>query len=174
MLLLLMHALDETITQALFPSYASTLNPYFFLRNLFGLMVVAGVLLALYRRLTCRGMRTTTGSADYVALIILAVIIGSGFLLDSVQIFSEPVFDRMVVDYLGSDDPEEIEPLKAYWADQFGVAFADLEGTPDRDLFDQGREIHEGSCASCHSRPVWAFVSYPLSAALPRCPMSGP
>ena len=42
MLLLLMHALGSIITSALFSDYYSTVNPFFFLRDLFGVMVVAG------------------------------------------------------------------------------------------------------------------------------------
>ncbi len=39
--LLLLHALDGFITEPLFSDYQSTLNPFFYLRNLLGLMVVA-------------------------------------------------------------------------------------------------------------------------------------
>ena len=45
MLLLLMHAMDALITSALFDEYASTLNPFLFLRDIFGLLVIIGVVL---------------------------------------------------------------------------------------------------------------------------------
>ena len=40
MLLLLMHALDGLITVKLFDTYYSTINPFFFLRDLFGVLVL--------------------------------------------------------------------------------------------------------------------------------------
>ncbi len=49
MLLLLMHALDDIITGSIFKEYYSTLNPYFFLRDLFGIMMIAGLGIAIYR-----------------------------------------------------------------------------------------------------------------------------
>ena len=50
LLLFFLHALDSVVTENLFSGYVSTLNPYLFLRNLFGLMVLAGVAIAVYRR----------------------------------------------------------------------------------------------------------------------------
>jgi uncharacterized membrane protein len=49
-LLLLMHALDSFITSAIFTDYSPTINPFMFLRDLFGFLVIAGVCLAIYRR----------------------------------------------------------------------------------------------------------------------------
>ena len=45
MLLLLVHALDSVITEAWFDDYYATVNPFFFLRDLFGVMVLVGVAL---------------------------------------------------------------------------------------------------------------------------------
>ena len=45
-LLVLLHACDDLVTVKLFPDYVSTLNPFFFLRNFLGVMVVAGLLIA--------------------------------------------------------------------------------------------------------------------------------
>jgi hypothetical protein len=50
MLLLLMHALDKYITVAIWKDYYSTINPFMFLRNLFGALVIIGVIIAIYRR----------------------------------------------------------------------------------------------------------------------------
>ena len=50
MLLLLMHALDNFVTSVLFPEYYSTINPFMFLRDFFGLLVLIGIAVALYRR----------------------------------------------------------------------------------------------------------------------------
>ena len=50
MLLLLMHALDKLITAAIFADYSSTINPFMFLRDLFGALVIIGICMAIYRR----------------------------------------------------------------------------------------------------------------------------
>src|SRR5512146_301709 len=49
-LLLLMHALAALVSEELFPGYQPTLEPYLFLRNLFGAMVLVGVCLLLSGR----------------------------------------------------------------------------------------------------------------------------
>src|SRR4030043_85871 len=48
-LLLLMHALEKYISYSLFKDYSPTLNPFLFLRNVFGLMVLVGVGISIYR-----------------------------------------------------------------------------------------------------------------------------
>ena len=65
--LLLMHALDRYVSQKLFPNYYSPelsalnpLNPFLFLRNLFGAMMLVGLAIAAYRRIFNRIMRLTT------------------------------------------------------------------------------------------------------------------
>ena len=45
-----MHALGDVLTKAIWSGYYPTLNPYLFLRDLLGAMVLAGVGLAIYRR----------------------------------------------------------------------------------------------------------------------------
>ncbi|MGD9151411.1 MAG: hypothetical protein PVG40_14060, partial [Desulfobacterales bacterium] len=42
-LLLLMHALESLISEAIFNEYYSTINPFFFLRDFLGSMVLTGV-----------------------------------------------------------------------------------------------------------------------------------
>ncbi|MGD8692697.1 MAG: hypothetical protein PVI74_02535, partial [Syntrophobacterales bacterium] len=42
LLLLLMHGLDKIVTSALFPEYYSTVNPFLFLRDFFGVLVLLG------------------------------------------------------------------------------------------------------------------------------------
>lgn len=163
--LLLMHALDEPLTQAFFPAYAPTLNPFLFLRNLFGAAVLLGLAMAIYRRAASRPRPLMTRAADKLAILLLALILISGFSLEALKILSADIYDRMVEDYAGLD-PEESRPLKRYWAAKFGVAFAGLHENPSPETLDPGREMHEENCAACHSRPGWAFVSYPLSRAL--------
>lgn len=166
MMLLLMHALDNFITEPLFTDYYSTINPFMFLRNFFGAMVVLGVAIAVYRRVTLKGLRIITKATDIYAISILAVIMISGFALEGVKIISFSIFDQMVEDYAGADDPEEIKPLKALWAEEYGVVFPDFPDSFEPALLEEGRELNEESCAECHTRPIWSFVSYPLAKAL--------
>ena len=161
-LLLFMHGLDNYVTIRFFPEYVSTLNPFMFLRNLFGFMVAAGISIAVFRRLTVKGLKQTSNKGDWTALVILFFIIFSGFILESSQIISSSVFDQMVEDYGGTDDEEEIAGLKAVWARDFGVVFP--ENYIGRlELMESGMEFHEQTCAMCHVKPDAAFVSYPLS-----------
>jgi len=161
--LTLMHALDGQITEPLFSGYISTVNPFYFLRNLMGMMVLVGVALAVYRRVKINRLRMTTNHVDIIAIVILFVIIASGFALEGAQIISEPIFDDMAADYMGTDDPEEVAPLKAYWAANFGVMVDALEMDVDEQVLEEGLSLHEESCMQCHDRPQSAFVSYGLS-----------
>ena len=81
LLLLLMHGLDKIITSALFPEYYPTVNPFLFLRNFFGILVIVGIGIAIYRRFILRVSRLRTSPMDVYAIAILAVIMISGFLL---------------------------------------------------------------------------------------------
>jgi nitrate reductase gamma subunit len=71
-LLLLMHALDSFITSAIFTDYSPTINPFMFLRDLFGFLVIAGVCLAIYRRFIRKAPRLKTNAMDHYAIILLA------------------------------------------------------------------------------------------------------
>ncbi|MFW5733643.1 MAG: 4Fe-4S dicluster domain-containing protein [Oceanidesulfovibrio sp.] len=172
--LLLMHAMDGVFSRAVLPSYQPTLDPYQWLRNLFGVMVTIGLVLAAYRRITVTCLKRTTRRDDWLALAIIAAIVVSGFLLESVQITSERVFDRMVADYFISDDPAELAGLRMVWEQEYGVVFSppppqplsDAVDMSTRELLALGHEINDFACASCHSDTASAFVSYPLSRAI--------
>ena len=88
MLLLLMHALENFISAKLFSDYYSTVNPYMFLRDLFGFMVVIGIGIAILRRFVMKVPRLKTSGMDVYAIFIVVVIIFSGILLEQ---FQEPV-----------------------------------------------------------------------------------
>ncbi|MBF0225142.1 MAG: 4Fe-4S dicluster domain-containing protein [Desulfobacterales bacterium] len=163
LMLLLMHALDDFITAPLFGDYASTLNPYFFLRNFFGFMVLFGIGIAIYRRTKIKDLKSITNKFDKFAIALILVIIFSGFLAESLQIISEPVFDQMVADYMGGDDEETVNNLKVFWQEEFGVVFKNIDEGSD---IEAGQSVHEESCISCHSVPSSAFISYPLSKIL--------
>jgi len=165
-LLTLMHALDEVVMLKFFPDYMSTIAPFFLLRNVFGAMVLAGVLVAIYRRFFKNKSVMFSKMNDKYAIAIVAIIIFSGFFLDSAKIISEPVYDRMVQEYAGLEEPKEIIALKQYWAKEYHVVFADLEKNPGEDVFALGKELSEGSCKDCHAPVKPLFVSYPVAKAI--------
>jgi len=160
MLLLLMHALDKFITSELFAEYYSTINPFMFLRDLFGLLVIAGIAIALYRRFVMKVPRLQTGGQDYYALIILAVIMISGVLLEATKITSYSKYQEMVEEYTIAADEEELRALETYWVKEFGVVSPTVKAPFDEELLASGREAHEMTCVQCHSKPQWAFLGY--------------
>ncbi len=163
MLLLIMHALDSEVTEALFSDYYATVNPFFFLRDLFGAMVVVGVTMAVFRRYFSKTPRLRTGPKDHYAIIILAVIMFSGIGLGGLKITSHSEFMRMVEDYAGLDDEDEIQALEAVWVDDFGVVSPNIQGPFDDDLLSAGYEVHEGSCLDCHASAKWAFTGFTMA-----------
>jgi heterodisulfide reductase subunit C len=179
MLLLLMHALDKFITSVLFPEYYSTINPFMFLRDLFGFLVILGIAIALYRRFIMKVPRLQTGGQDYYALIILAAIMISGVLLEGTKITSYSRYQEMVEEYTIAADEEELRALETYWVKEFGVVSPTLKAPFDDELLESGREAHEMSCVQCHSKPQWAFLGYttakiisPVALGLDRANMS--
>jgi heterodisulfide reductase subunit C/nitrate reductase gamma subunit len=160
MLLLLMHGLDKLVTAVLFADYYSTLNPFLFLRDLFGLIVIVGIGISLYRRLMSKAARPKSTGVDYYAIIILAVIMISGVLLEGTKIVSHTRYQEMVDEYAGLDDAEELGALEAYWVDKFGVVSPNVKKPFDNKMLKEGKLLHEMSCSSCHSRPQWGFMGY--------------
>jgi heterodisulfide reductase subunit C/nitrate reductase gamma subunit len=165
-LLLLMHALGSILMTLIFSEYYSTLNPFMFLRDLFGLMVMAGVALAVYRRVFMKIPRLKTNAMDKVALALVGVILVSGLFLEAVKITSHRTFQSMVEQYSDSTDPEAVKPLESYWVRYFGLVSPDVKGPFDAETLAQGEDLHETSCAACHSLPQWAFASYPIAQAV--------
>jgi len=169
MLLLLMHALEKFISAKLFSDYYSTVNPFMFLRDLFGFMVVIGIGIAIIRRFIMKVPRLKTSGMDVYAIFIIVVIIFSGILLEGVKITSHTAFQGMVTDYAGLDedsDAEEIEALESYWVENFNVVSPNVQGPFDEDILEQGLESHEANCAECHSRPGWAFTGYAVAKTI--------
>ena len=166
LLLLVMHALDSVVTEALFSGYYATVNPFFFLRDLFGTMVIVGVAMAVLRRYFLKGPRLRTGPKDHYAIIILAVIMFSGIGLEGLKITSHSEFVRMVENYAGMDDEEEIQALEAVWVDNYGVVSPNIRGPFNDDLLSVGREVHEGNCLDCHASAKWAFTGFTMAKIL--------
>jgi len=166
-LLLLMHALAAVVSAKLLPGYQPTLYPYLLLRNLFGAMVLAGVALLLFGRWRQRrGLPQVRRPMDAAFVTLLATVLVAGFLLEGHKIASPRAFYRMAEQFSGTSDPAELKPLRAFWAREFGVAFGDLGESIDSNAVEEGRARHADACASCHSKPASAFISYPLSRAL--------
>jgi heterodisulfide reductase subunit C/nitrate reductase gamma subunit len=163
MLLLLMHALDNFITSALFTDYYSTLNPFMFLRDLFGALVILGLGLALYRRFILKVPRLTTTARDHYAIIILAVIMISGIFLEGSKIVSYSTYQEMVEEYGVLEGKEEFRSLEAFWVKEFETVSPDVKGPFDAKILELGKELHEMSCVDCHSRPQWAFMGYGIA-----------
>ena len=160
MMLLLMHALGKIITESLFPEYYATVNPFFFLRDFFGAMVFVGLGIVLYRRFILKVPRLKTGAMDTYAIVILTVVMVSGLLLEGTKITSYTAYENMVADYAGTDDEAERTALESVWVQEFSVVSPNVKSPFDEDVIAQGLEIHEQSCAGCHSSPQWAFGGF--------------
>lgn len=166
MLLLLMHALEKFISKPLFTDYYSTINPFLFLRDLFGLMVIMGIGIAIYRRFILKVPRLKTNAMDHYAIVILSVIMISGVFLKGTKITSHNEFQMMVEDYAGlnmEDDEDEVNALGSYWVQKFGMVSPNVKGPFDTDILALGQESHEANCAECHSPSQWAFLSYGIA-----------
>lgn len=178
MLLLLMHALAPVVTVKLFAGYESTRNPYLFLRNLFGAMVLIGMALLLFgvwrqrhSLAPLRQPKAVTSVTSVTFVVLLGLVMVTGFLLEAHKIASPNSFYRMTKQYNGSADPEQLRPLRTLWASEFGVAFTDLPAPLAPDLMQRGREMHAEDCETCHAHPASAFVSYPVARVL--APLAG-
>ena len=158
-LLVLMHALGRYTSAAVFDNYFSTINPFFFLRDLFGAVVLVGIAIAIYRRFVAKIPRLMTRRMDVYAIVLVAVIICSGILLEGTKMTSHTIYTQMVEDYTMLE-PEEARALEAYWVQEFGVVSPTVKGPFDEKTIAQGREINSMTCAECHARSPWAFTSY--------------
>jgi hypothetical protein len=159
-LLLLMHALDTLITKAIFPDYAATLNPFLLLRDLFGAFVIIGVVLAIYRRYIMKTPRLSSTPMDTYAIVIVAVIMVSGIVLEGTKITSYTRYQEMVEEYAGLDKADDdYRALTAFWVTEFGTVAPEITEPLSPELIEEGREIHEMSCMGCHAKPQWALVA---------------
>jgi heterodisulfide reductase subunit C/nitrate reductase gamma subunit len=163
MLLFLMHALDKIITSKLFPQYMATINPYWFLRDIFGALVILGIILAVYRRFISKKFYFFNNFQDYYAIIIIAVILLSGIALNGIKITSYSIYQDMVYNYSAIASDEESDALEAYWVKNFGVVAPHPVEALDADNLETAREVNDMSCASCHSSSQSAPLSYAVA-----------
>jgi heterodisulfide reductase subunit C len=166
MLLILMHALDGIITESIFRDYYSTLNPFLFLRDFFGALVLMGAGIAIYRRFILSPPRLRTNARDIYAIVIVSGIVISGILLEGVQITSHTEFMVMVEDYAGLDDEEEITALENVWVNSYGLVSPNVDGRVDTEILEQGFEVNEINCMDCHSSNKWAFTGFAMAKIL--------
>ncbi len=166
MLLLLMHALEKFVSEPLFANYYSTVNPFMFLRDLFGFVVIVGVGIAIFRRFILKVPRLKTNAMDHYAIIILGVIMISGVFLEAAKITSVTEFMFMVEDYAGmtlEDYEEDIRALESYWVQEYGLVSPNVEAPFDEDVVAMGKDVHAANCMECHSKPQWAFTGYAVA-----------
>lgn len=161
-LLFFMHALDSIVSESLFNNYQPTLNPFLFLRNLFGVMVLVGVGLAVYRRFALKTQRLKTDPSDWAALLFVGVIIFSGMLLEGAKISSFTIYQDMVDEYASLDE-EEAKALEAFWVEENGVVSPDAVTPFSPELIARGREVNGDSCIECHDSNRAAFASFTIA-----------
>ncbi|MCB2226358.1 MAG: 4Fe-4S dicluster domain-containing protein [Desulfarculaceae bacterium] len=161
--LLLLHALGTQITDNLFRNYYPTVDPWLWLRDAMGVMVMVGVCIIIARRILVPGLRMTTQRADRLAIILLAVIMLSGFGLQAVKITSAHEYQRMVEEYSMVESPEEKLALRSVWAADYGVVFPAGQTSTEPEVLELGRELNQDSCVECHAPAQHAFASYGLS-----------
>lgn len=158
-LLVVTHAFGKVV----FGDYMSTAMPHIFLRDLFGLMVLVGAFMAIWRR-WIRGVRFfASNRMDVYALVVVTLVVLSGFFLKAIKVTSYKAYLRMVEEYAALEE-EELKALEAYWVKEMGLVSPN-EGMIDQALLTQGAEMHATSCAPCHASQRWAFLSYGISRA---------
>ncbi len=165
--LLLMHALAPVVTSSLFPGYQPTLEPWLFLRDLFGAIALAAVLLlavARRRSLDAGSRKQAVRESMFVALLVVVLV--SGFVLEAQKIASPLAFERMADRYAAASDADARAGLRAWWAREFGVPYQHADARLDDASAAKGKALHDEACASCHAKPAFAFVSWPLSRLL--------
>jgi heterodisulfide reductase subunit C len=97
---------------------------------------------------------------DIYAILIVAIILLSGIFLEATKMVAYSDYKRMVDEYSGLSDPQELKSLEAYWVKEFGTVSPNIKGPFDEAILKKGMELHQSSCEGCHVRPQWAFTSY--------------
>jgi len=163
--LFFLHALGDVVAVKLTGAYASTLGPWLWLRDLFGLMVLLGFAVGIPRRLLARGRLPAPRRRDPLFVGALLGIVLTGFVLNAIKITSAPAFERMLQEY-ASVNSDEAAALRAYWEAEYGVVFGPPTPPGGPAQRAAGEAVHQTACAACHDRPQIALASYPLSRLL--------
>ncbi|MFC1671144.1 hypothetical protein ACFL20_12205 [Spirochaetota bacterium] len=157
--LLIFHALQ-------LPANYSTLDPFMFLRNLFGVIFIAGLVLAIIRRAAVMKGRIRTGAGDIFIIFILLVIFITGFVLEGAKINSFAEYKRMEKKYSAARDTKESKALEAYWVKKYSIVSPKIKEPVAADLLALGEKVNNKSCLSCHTEPQSAFLSFGISKVL--------
>jgi succinate dehydrogenase/fumarate reductase-like Fe-S protein/nitrate reductase gamma subunit len=165
--LLLFHALDDLVSIHLFSGYEPTLDPWQLLRNLFGVMVLAGIAMAVVRRVRIPALKALSRKDDWLLPAVISAIILSGFLVEAAFMASPTLFDDMVFDYLYTDDPRDIRALQGYWHRTQGGPAPEGSEIISSDELKFGRELALEACFGCHSETSSAFASRTMVDAAP-------
>ena len=163
--LFFLHALGDVVAVRLAGSYVSTLGPWLWLRDLFGLLVLLGFAVGISRRLAARGSLPAPRRRDPLFVAVILGIVLTGFALSALKITSAPAFDRMLQEY-ASVSSDEAAALRAYWEAECGVVFGPPIPAASPAQRTAGEAVHQAACAACHDRPQIALASYPLSRLL--------
>lgn len=166
-MLLLMHALDNIFTENIFSNYLPTLNPYFFLRDFFGFMLLIGILMSVLRRYLFRSSLPPDKNTDYFGVVFLCLIILSGFLLGGLKISSPTVYQNMVNTYAPHIfEEKELQALEAFWDKHQGLASNIDFSSIDNEILSLGKRLHLENCSFCHADASWAMGSYAISKTI--------
>jgi heterodisulfide reductase subunit C/nitrate reductase gamma subunit len=166
-LLLLMHALGTYVNPLFFSTYYSTINPFLFLRNLFGALVVLGLLLQIYNRFLHRDpANPPTSAMDVYTILIFVLIMVSGIFLESVKITSVSAFRDMTEEYAAGEEEATLKALEAYWVQNYGVVSPELAGPFSPEMLAAGKTAHNVNCAQCHAPAQWAFMDYGVAKVI--------
>lgn len=162
--LLLMHGLGYSVSDTLFSYYYPTLNPFLFLRNIFGVLVLVGVGMAVYRRIKLKKQRLHTHWSDWLALALVGTIMLSGLLLEGAKMSSYTVYQEMVEEYGATSDELDEQALQAYWVKENGLYVPHNVKPVDAKMLEYGKEVSGYSCIDCHASNKAGFVSYGIAA----------
>jgi heterodisulfide reductase subunit C/nitrate reductase gamma subunit len=165
--LFFLHALGDVVAVRLAPGYMSTLSPWLWLRDLFGLLFLLGLAIGIARRLAARGQLPAPSRRDPLFVMTLLGLVVSGFMLSAVKITSAPAFERMLREY-ASVSEDEAAALRTYWATEYGVVFPIPLRPASPAQRAAGEAVHQAACVACHDRPQLAMLSYPLSRLVGR------
>jgi len=157
-----LHALGDVVAVRIAAGYMPTLNPWLWLRDLLGILVLLGFALGTVRRRAARGRLPAPRRRDPLFVILVLGIVVSGFAVGAIKITSAPAFERMLRDYASLND-DESAALRAYWAAEYGVVFSPPIHVASPAQLAAGEAVHQAACAACHARPQAAVLSYSLS-----------
>lgn len=143
------------------------------LRDLFGVLILLGVVLALYRRFVGRVPYVQKGRVDVIAIALLASMVLSGLFVEGLRILSkgvlrpgDPRFARMVEEFAGELDTQAVADLNAFWLQERTIVSAGPPGTDGET--ERGERIYRSYCTDCHDAwpgevAPYAFAGYRLA-----------